>query len=59
MGPGRTESRSSGISFPLPGIPSLTLGDPGIDPGAGGFRGDFESMGFAVLGCLARAAPWE
>lgn len=47
------------LDFPLPGIPSLTSGDPGIDPGIGGFRGDYESMDFAGLGCLARAAPRE
>lgn len=47
------------LDFPLPGTPSLTSGDPGIDAGIDGFRGDYESMDFAVLGCLARAAPWE
>lgn len=47
------------LDLPVPGIPSLTSGHPGIDPGIGGFRGDYKSVDFAVLGCLARAAPWE
>lgn len=47
------------LDFPLPGIPSLTSGNAGIDIGTAAFRSDYKSVDFAGLGCLARAAPWE